>query len=66
MNVSAFDAIVPGLLTVMLAVPGWTRSEAGTVAVRVVESENTVLSAAPFQRTEAPLTKLAPVTVSVN
>jgi hypothetical protein len=66
LKLTAFDLIFPGLLTLTLAVPGWTKSEAGTLAKSVVELTNDVVRAAPFQRTVEPLPKLAPVTVRVN
>ena len=65
-KLSAFDLILPGLLTSTFAVPESTRSDAGTVAVRPVELRNVVVSAKPFQRIVEPLVKLSPVTVSVN
>jgi hypothetical protein len=55
-----------GLVTVILAVPVLTRSLAGTWAVILVALEKVVLSAAPFQLTTEPLTKLLPLTVSVR
>jgi hypothetical protein len=55
-----------GLVTVMLTVAALTRSLAGTCAVILVALENVVVSAAPFQLTTEPLTKLVPFTVNVN
>jgi hypothetical protein len=65
-NVWAFDALCPGLTTVTEAVPSSARSVAGTEAVSCVELTNVVVRAVPFQSTVEPLTKLAPLTVSVK
>ena len=43
LKLTAFDLIFPGLLTLTLAVPGWTKSEAGTLAKSVVELTNDVV-----------------------
>jgi hypothetical protein len=55
-----------GLVTVMLAVPALAISEPGTCAVSCVALAKVVVSAAPFQLTTEPFTKLLPVTVSVK
>ena len=65
-NVTAFDVAPHGLTTVIEAVPGVVILLAGTVAVSCVEETNVVVSAAPFQFTIVPETKLLPFTVSVN
>jgi hypothetical protein len=55
-----------GMNTVTEALPTAAMSPAGTVAVRLVALTSVVASAAPFQSTTAPVTKLVPVTVSVK
>jgi hypothetical protein len=67
-NVCAVDVPPPGVgvNTVTEDVPTRATSDAGTVAVSEVALPNTVTSAVPFQFTTEPLTKLVPVTVSVN
>ena len=67
-KVTVLDVPPPGvgLNTVTEAVPGLVMSPAGTVAVSCVALINVVVNATPFHRTIAPLTKLVPVTASVN
>src|SRR6202047_5294195 len=67
-KVTVLDVPPPGvgLNTVTEAVPGLVMSPAGTVAVSCVALINVVVNATPFHRTIAPLTKLVPVTISVN
>jgi len=67
-NVCAVD-VAPGhvgLVTVIDAVPAAAMREADTVVVNWVEEPNVVASAAPFQFTVEPETKLVPLTVKVN
>src|ERR1039458_869341 len=61
------DDVPPDVVTVTLAVPAVAMSLAGTTAVRVVVPlPGMVWSAAPFQFTFAPDTKLVPVTVRLK
>jgi hypothetical protein len=57
---------VPGLATVIQAVPAESMLAAGTVAVSSALLTNVVSSAAPFQLTVAPEAKPVPLTVRVN
>lgn len=70
-KLKAFDApppplVLAGLKTVTLAAPALAMSLAGIVAVNCALLLKVVARSAPFQRTTAPLTKLAPLTVSVK
>jgi hypothetical protein len=58
------ESAPPGLATVMVADPGVSMREAGTVAVSWVGLVYTVERGVPFQRTVAPLRKADPVTIS--
>lgn len=64
----ALDTPLPGagLKTVTLAAPAAAMSVAGIAAVNCVALVKVVVRLFPFQRTVAPLTKFAPVTVSVK
>lgn len=55
-----------GLKTLTFAVPAFTTSVAGITAVTCVAETKVVTRSAPFQRMTAPLTKLLPLTASVN
>ncbi len=68
LKLSALEAPPPGvgLKTVIVAGPSVIRSLAGICAVSWVLLTKFVVRLAPFHRTVAPLTKPAPVTVSVN
>lgn len=65
-NESAFEAPDPGFAAVIAMVPALAISDAGTDAVSTVEETNVVTNAVPFQSTTEPVTKPAPVTVSVK
>jgi hypothetical protein len=67
-NVAAEDAPPPGvaLKSVTESVPAVARSASGTVAVTSVELTNAVASATPFHCTTERLSRLVPITVSVN
>src|ERR1035438_5059918 len=65
-NVAAFDVAPPVFTTVMAAVPALVIRLAVTAAVSCAAPTKTVLNAVPLNCTVAPLTKLAPFTVSVN
>src|SRR5258708_5055402 len=52
--------------TETLAAPGCASRLAGTAAVNCVGLPNVVVSESPFHCTVAPVTKFAPVTLSVN
>ena len=65
-KVLAFDTLASGLTTVTGTVPATAMSAAAIAAVNRVELTNVLVRAAPFQRTLEPLTKLVPLTVSVN
>src|SRR2546421_117816 len=55
-----------GVTTVTCGVPAAATSAAATAAVICVALTKTVVRAAPFQRTLEPVTKLVPLTVSVD
>ena len=55
-NVTALDTLPSGLATVTGAVPDDATSAAAIEAVSCVDETNVVVRAAPFQRTEEPLT----------
>ena len=55
-----------GLKTVILAVPGLAKSDAGICAVNCVALTNIVGRLAPFQRTTELATKFVPVRVKVT
>ena len=63
---TAFEAAPPGFATVICAVSAAATSVAGMAAVSWVALTNVVDRGLPFHFTVAPLTKLVPVTVSVN
>src|SRR5512145_3229450 len=65
-NDSAFETPPSGLATVTSAVPAVAMSAAAIAAVSWLALPNVVGRPLPFHRTLAPLTKFAPVTVSVN
>src|SRR5579871_1997163 len=64
-KVSALE-VVAFWTTVTLAVPAVAMSEAGTDACNSASDTNVVVSAAPFQSTTAPGSKLLPLTVRVK
>jgi len=66
--VSAFDVPPPGVgfVTVTAGVPAAATSVARIAAVTFVALTNVVVRALPLKLTTAPLTKLDPLTVSVN
>src|SRR5689334_15759065 len=65
-NVSAFEAVLPGFTTITLAVPTLAIRLAGTVAVSCVALTKLVVSGEPFHCAAAPETKPEPLTVSVK
>ena len=65
-NVTAEEEPVPGVVTVMLAVPAVAIFAAGTGAVNEVALTYVVVSPVPFQLITELLVKLVPVAVSVN
>jgi hypothetical protein len=67
-KVTGFDVApqVPGLTTVIEAVPAVAIRDAVTVAVSCVEELNAVVSDVPFHFTVEPETKFVPVTLKVN
>jgi len=67
-NVSAFDVPPPGagFVTVTAGVPAAATSPARIAAVTFVALTKVVVRALPLKLTTAPLTKLDPLTVSVN
>lgn len=67
-NDAAEDVPPPGaeVKTVTEAVPPEVMSEAGIVALSVVELTKVVVRLLPFHLTVLPFTKFVPVTVSVN
>jgi hypothetical protein len=67
-NVSAWVVPPPGagVVTVMLAVPGFWINDAGICTVRIFVFKNIAASDEPFQATVDAGVKLYPVTVSLN
>jgi hypothetical protein len=67
-KVTGFDVApqVPGLTTVIEAVPAVAIRDAVTVAVSCVEELNAVVSEVPFHFTVEPETKFVPVTLKLN
>ena len=65
-NVSEFEAAAPGLTTFTVAVPDAAIRLAGTVAPICVPLTTVLLSDTEFHRTDAPVTKLLPNTLSAN
>ena len=66
LNVSAFEAVLPGFTTVTLALPTLAIRLPGIVAVNCVAFTKLVESGEPFHCTVEPDTKPEPLTVSVN
>ena len=66
LNVSAFEAALPGFTTVTLALPAFAIRPPGTAAVNCVALTKVVESGEPFHCTVAPEAKLEPLTASVN
>lgn len=66
LNVSALEAVLPGVITVTLALPAFAIRLPGTAAVNCVAFTNVVESGEPFHCTVEPETKPEPLTVSVN
>jgi hypothetical protein len=67
-RVNALEVPPPGagVNTVTGTVPATAMSEAGIAAVNLVAETNVVVRSSPFQRTTELVTKLLPLTVSVN
>ena len=65
-KLTVFDVAPPGACTLTEAVPADVIRLAGTAALNCVADTKVVLSAEPFHNTLSPLTKLVPLTVSVN
>ena len=65
-NETAFDTLLPGLTAVIVTVPGWAISVAGTLAVTCPLVTKVVVSAVVFHSMVVPVLNPLPFTVSEN